>query len=132
MKPAPTTIVYAILLIVLGLAGYIGSGFASWTALIPAILGTPILALGLLSRNRKKRKYATAGAAVLALFGLLGTVSGLYDLGTVLSGGQVARPAAVIGRSVMAVLSIVYLGIIVRTLFSSPGPSLMDPDEEEH
>ena len=131
MKTAPVTIVYAILLIVLGLAGYIGSGFASWTALIPTIMGIPILAFGLLSRDRKKRKFATIGAAVFALFGLMGTVGGLYDLGTVLSGGQVARPAAVIGRSVMAVLSIVYLGIIVATLFSSREPSLMDPVEDD-
>jgi hypothetical protein len=131
MKPAPTTIVYASLLIILGLAGYISSGFASWTALIPTILGVPILVLGLLSRDRRRRKYTIAGAAVLALFGLLGTVGGLYDLGTVLSGGYVARPAAVIGRSIMAVLSIVYLGILLGTRFSSRRPSLLDPDEDD-
>ena len=131
MKPAPITIIYASLLIVLGLGGYASSGFASWTALIPSILGVPILILGLLSRDRKRRKYTIAGAAVLALFGLLGSVGGLYDLNTVLSGGYVPRPAAVIGRSIMAILSIVYLGSLLGTRFSSRRPSLLDPDEDE-
>jgi len=48
---------------------------------------------------------------IMTLLGLLGTASALPQLGTLLSGGEVDRPPAVIAKSVMAILSLVLLGV---------------------
>ncbi len=42
------------------------------TAMIPAVIGLPILALGLVARNPLQRKHAMHGAAVAGVIGALG------------------------------------------------------------
>jgi len=112
---ANTTILFATLLILLGAGGYFGSGANSPTALIPAVFGVILLILGLVARNPARRKHAMHGAAVVALLGLFGSIRGLLQLPTVLSGGEVARPAAVIAQSIMAVLMIIFVALAIRS-----------------
>jgi uncharacterized membrane protein len=112
---ANTTILFATLLILLGAGGYFGSGTNSPTALIPAIFGVVLLILGLVARNPARRKHAMHGAAMVALLGLFGSIRGLLQLPTVLSGGEVARPAAVIAQSIMAVLMIIFVALAIRS-----------------
>jgi len=47
--------------------------------------------------------------------GLFGSIRGLLQLPTVLSGGEVARPAAVIAQSIMAVLMIIFVALAIRS-----------------
>ncbi len=62
-----------ILLDILGIVGYVWTGAHSPTALIPAVIGTLILILGIVaSRNPNMRKQAMHGAAILAALGFLG------------------------------------------------------------
>lgn len=49
-------ITLGILLTLLGFGAYFGTGRQSITALIPAFVGLPILALGLVARNPGRRK----------------------------------------------------------------------------
>jgi hypothetical protein len=63
-----------IILIALALLGYLGGGMESWTALIPAIAGTPILLSSLLAKNPNKLKL---GMHIAATFGLLGFLAPL-------------------------------------------------------
>ena len=63
-----------IILIALALLGYLGGGMQSWTALIPAIAGVPILLGSLLARNPDKLKL---GMHIAATFGLLGFLAPL-------------------------------------------------------
>jgi len=63
-----------IILIALALLGYLGGGMQSWTALIPAIAGVPILLGSLLARNPAKLKL---GMHIAATFGLLGFLAPL-------------------------------------------------------
>ncbi len=66
-------IFFGILLDILGIGGYVMTGAHAPTALIPAVLGTLILILGILaSRNPGLRKHAMHGVAILAVLGLLG------------------------------------------------------------
>lgn len=48
------TLILGAILVVLGVISYIATAFASWTALIPAILGVVLFALGLLALKRQK------------------------------------------------------------------------------
>lgn len=62
-----------ILLDILGIAGYVWTGSHSPTALIPAVIGTLILILGIVAlRNPSLRRQAMHGAAILAALGFLG------------------------------------------------------------
>ena len=63
-----------IILIALALLGYLGGGMESWTALIPAIAGAPILLSSLLAKNPNKLKL---GMHIAATFGLLGFLAPL-------------------------------------------------------
>lgn len=104
-----------LILILLGLAAYAGSGAASWTALIPTLFGVPLAALGWLARAERFRMHAMHAAAALALLGLIGTVRGLFKLPALLTGGDLPRPAAVWVQSIMAVLCLVFLVLCVKS-----------------
>lgn len=67
------TFLYAALLILLGIGGYLLSGMASWTALIPSIAGVLFLAIGAIATlGDGARKHAMHAAAVIALLAMVG------------------------------------------------------------
>ena len=116
---ATTTIGFGIVLIVLGVGGYFGSDRVSLTALIPAAFGLLLAIFGALARDEKRRKMAMHIAVTVGLLGFLGTVSGLLQLPALLSGGEVARPGAVVSKSIMAVLMAVYVGMCVKSFIDA-------------
>jgi len=116
---ATTTIGFGVVLVVLGVGGYFGTDRVSPTALIPAAFGLLLIIFGALARDERRRKMAMHIAVTVGLLGFLGTVSGLVDLPTLLSGGPVARPAAVISKSIMAVLMAVYVGMCVKSFIDA-------------
>src|SRR5262245_15517346 len=87
----------------------------SITALIPAAFGLLLVAFGSAARNENRSKMAMHIAVVVGLVGFLATVSGLLQLPALVSGVQVARPAAVISKSIMAVLTGIYVGLCVKS-----------------
>lgn len=115
------TLLLGSVLVVIGLLFYfvVGGGSTSVTALIPAFLGIPFLVLGLLGRKERFRKHAMHGAVVFALIGLMGTASGLLNVVTLLSGGDVERPNAVIAQALVAVLCIGYIVLGVRSFIEA-------------
>jgi fluoride ion exporter CrcB/FEX len=116
---ATTTIGFGVVLIVLGLAGYFGSSMISPTALIPAAFGLLLVIFGAMARDEKRRKTAMHIAVVIGLLGFLGTISGLLKLPTLLTGGEVARPMAVVAQSIMAVLMAIYVGMCVKSFIDA-------------
>ena len=86
----------------------------SLTALIPAAFGLVIALAGLMARDERKRKHAMHAAVVVALLGFLGTLRGLLRIGGVFD-GTAARPAAVIAQTIMAVLTLGYIAMAVRS-----------------
>ena len=109
-----TTIALGVALIIVGLAGYFLTGAVSLTALIPAAFGLVIALSGLIARDERKRKHAMHAAVVVALLGFLGSIRGLLQIGDVFDGTAV-RPAAVIAQTIMAVLTLGYIVIAVRS-----------------
>lgn len=103
-----------LVLMVLGIAGYVMTDMASPTALIPAAFGMVISMLGFYGRHEATRKTAMHLAMGVALVGLLGSVSGLLALPEVFA-GTAERPPATISRSLMAVILIVYLAAGIRS-----------------
>jgi hypothetical protein len=113
-----TTIALGVALIVLGLGGYVLTGAASLTALIPAAFGVLITLAGVLARNDRMRMHAMHAAVLVALLGFLGSVRGALAIGSVLD-GTAARPAAVVSQTAMALLTLGYVVIAVRSFIQA-------------
>jgi hypothetical protein len=113
------TIGFGAALVVLGLVGYIGSGADSVTALIPSVFGVVFVVLGVVGRSDDRRALTMHLAALLALVGIAGSVTGLIDLPDLLAGNDVERPWAVAVQSIMAVALVVYLVFAVRSFIAA-------------
>ncbi len=108
-----------VLLIVVGVGGYVMTGAASVTALIPAVIGALLVALAAWGRKPTATKHAMHGAMLVAFVGIAGTARGLMQLPGLLSGGEVARPAAVYSQSITAVLLLVLIVAGVRSFIDA-------------
>jgi hypothetical protein len=74
--PATTRLV-GLLLAVIGIGSYVGTGRTSVTALIPAFFGAAFLLLAYVARSEAARKHAMHVALLVALVGIAGTASRL-------------------------------------------------------
>ena len=111
---ASTTIVFGLLLTLLGVGGYVMAGGSSATALIPAVFGLLLVLLGFVARADSLRKHAMHAAAVVALLGLIGALFSL--LRTPLAG----RPAvAVFSQAAMVVLAGIFLALCIRSFIDA-------------
>ncbi|HET7697604.1 MAG TPA: hypothetical protein VFK57_17955 [Vicinamibacterales bacterium] len=112
------TIALGAVLVVLGLGGYLLTGAASLTALIPAAFGAVLALAGAIARDERRRKHAMHAAVLVALLGFLGSFRGLLQIGALLD-GTAARPAAVVSQAIMALLTLVYLVIAIRSFVNA-------------
>jgi hypothetical protein len=113
------TIGLGLLLILLGLGGYFGSGRVSKTALIPTFFGLPLVALGLAALRPSWHDPALYAAMAVAALGFFGSARGLPGLWKLVSGGEVKRPAAAVAQSVMALLCLAFVAWAVAYLVSA-------------
>ena len=104
------------LLVLTGLGGF--AAYGTPTALIPLGFGVLLGLCGLLARKESLRRHAMHAAAAVALLGFLPSVPGLLGIPDLLA-GQAARPAAVVLRSVMAVLCLAFLVAAVRSFVAA-------------
>ena len=105
-----TTIVFGVLLTLLGLAAYFLTGASSPTALIPAIFGVLLLLLGFVARSEPARKHAMHAAATVALLGCGGA---LFSLMRTPVGPRSLM--AVFSQAAMLVLTAVFVGLCVKS-----------------
>lgn len=112
------TVTLAAVLIAMGLLGYLGSGRASLTALIPSFFGAAFLICGLVAWKAAWRKHAMHAAALVALLGLGGSAPGLFKL-PALFAGEAERPMAVTVQSLMAILLVVFLILCVKSFIDA-------------
>lgn len=114
------TIVFGILLIALGIVGYVGTGSEHPTALIPAYFGAVLALLGAVAVAKPSLNMHVMHAAVLVgLLGFFGSISGVIALLKMLGGTQPERPAAVYAKSVMCGLMLVYIVMCVRSFIAA-------------
>lgn len=119
---AKLTIGLGIVLVGLGLAGYLflTGDEKSWTALIPAIFGVPLVILGALALRDAWRKTSMHVAVVLGVLGAAGTFRGLLKLPALLTrADELERPAAIGVQSLMCVLCLVFIGLCVASFVSA-------------
>jgi hypothetical protein len=110
-----TTRIFGFVLIAIGLVGYVATGAASLTALIPAMIGAILLVLALVARSADARRHAMHAAVALALVAALGTLPRLLPA---LSAGEFSRPA-VISQALMVAALLVYVALGVKSFIDA-------------
>lgn len=109
-------VIAGLLLVLTGIIAYVATGFASVTALFPAAFGVMIVLLGVMGRSPSSRRRSILGIGLLALLLVLGSLMGVTDFVTLLQGGEVERPTAVITQMISVVLGAVV--VLVTAYFA--------------
>jgi apolipoprotein N-acyltransferase len=108
------TMVFGGLFVVLG-----GVAFAisqAPTSLIPAVLGALMALCAQIAKNKENlSKHLMHAAVLLGLIGFVASVAAVPKFIELLSGTDVERPVAVVTRTVMALLSAIYLGFAIKS-----------------
>jgi hypothetical protein len=110
-----TTIVIGVVLIVLGVGGFVATGATAKTALIPAYFGIVLALLGLLARNPARRKLVMHLAVLVGILGLAGSIRGPIQL----ISGTAVRPAAATAQTVMAALMALFVALCVKSFIDA-------------
>jgi hypothetical protein len=119
---AKLTLVLAVLLIALGLAGYLGTGSMHPTALIPAWFG---LALGIcgflaISPSERRRKLFMHINVTIALLGFLGAAAeAVRGFVHAQSAGIPPDEIALASKAAMAGLLLIYVVLCVRSFIAA-------------
>ncbi len=116
---AKLTIVFGILLIILGAASFALYGHIH--TLIPAAFGLLLVIFGALanSPDPKRRMLFMHIAVTVGLLGFLGSIPGLIGFFQMLAGHVVARPAAAKVQAIMATLCLIFVLLCVRSFIQA-------------
>jgi hypothetical protein len=108
------TIVFGLLLTLLGLGGYMLTGTSSFTALIPALFGLLLIVLGFVARSDAVRKHAMHAAVIVGLVGFIGALFSLLRTPIALRSA-----AAVYSQVAMVLLTAVFVGLCVKSFIDA-------------
>jgi uncharacterized membrane protein len=119
---AKVSIVFGILLIVLGLVGFFATGAIHHTALIPTWFGLALCVGGILavSPSETRRKIFMHINVTVGLLGLIGAIaSALHEYGHARSLGMDPDYRALAAQITMAVLLLIYVNLCVRSFIQA-------------
>lgn len=118
---AKLTIVFGILLILVGVAGFVATGSAHPTALIPAAAGLLFILFGAManSENPKKRMLWMHIAVTVALLLFLGTIPADIDVIRMSRGTEFPHPIAVLEKAGMSFLCLLFVAFCVRSFIAA-------------
>jgi uncharacterized membrane protein YidH (DUF202 family) len=119
---ARLTILFGIVLILLGGFGYVATGSHYPTALIPSAFGIVLAILGFFAHTpeTKRRMLMMHIAVTIGLVGFLFTVKGIFDyLQMVLNGRQFPHPSAIEEKAAMSVLMLIFVIMCVRSFVAA-------------
>jgi hypothetical protein len=111
-----TTRTVGLLLILLGIGTYMGTGRTSMTALIPAFFGAAFVVCAMVARRSDEaRKHAMHAAVAIGLIGALAALGRAVP--AALDGGA-GRPA-VLAQLAMGALLVIYVGLGVQSFIAA-------------
>jgi hypothetical protein len=119
---ARLTILFGIVLILLGGFGYVATGSHYPTALIPSAFGVVLALLGFFAYtpDTKRRMLFMHIAVTIGLLGFLATVKGgIIDFMLMVNGRQFPHPSAVEEKAAMSVLCLVFVILCVRSFIAA-------------
>jgi hypothetical protein len=118
---AKLTIGFGILLILLGIFGFVSTGSAYPTALIPTWIGILFVLFGFLANtdNSKKRMLWMHISVTVALLVFLGMIPAAIDCIRLAHGAAFPHPAAVEEKAALGLFSLIYVLFCVRSFITA-------------
>ena len=118
---AKLTIVFGILLILVGVAGFVSTGSAHPTALIPAGAGLLFILFGAManSENPKKRMLWMHISVTVALLVFLGTIPADIQAIRLARGNALPHPVSILEKGALSLLCLLYVLACVRSFINA-------------
>jgi hypothetical protein len=118
---AKVTVLFGILLILLGGAGFMLTGQKFPTSLIPSAFGVLLVTFGSLAENPdpKRRMLFMHIAVTIGLLGFLATAPALVQVVELFKGKLFPYPAAVEEKAAMSGLLLIYVILCVRSFIAA-------------
>jgi hypothetical protein len=118
---AKLTIAFGILLLLLGIFGFVATGSAHPTALIPSGIGLFFVLFGIMANTEdsKKRMLWMHISVTVALLVFLGMIPAAIDTIKLSRGAYYPHPIAIEEKGALALLSLIYVLFCVRSFISA-------------
>jgi uncharacterized membrane protein (UPF0136 family) len=119
---AKVTLIFAVLLVALGLIGYVGTGSQHLTALIPTWFGVALALFGLLamSPSESRRKLFMHIAVTIGLLGFIGgLIEAIRGYVHAKSSGLAPDEIALASKLTMTGLLLLYVILCVRSFIAA-------------
>ena len=118
---AKLTIVFGVLLIIVGVTGFALTGSNHPTALIPAFLGALLAVSGGLANTEdpKRRMLWMHIAVTIGLVSVLATLKSTYDVFQLAHGVEYPHPIAIEEKAATCLLSLIFVAFCVRSFIEA-------------
>jgi hypothetical protein len=118
---AKLTIVFGVLLILLAITGFVTTGSAHPTALIPGGFGLLFVLFGVMANtaDSKKRMLWMHISVTLALLAFLSTIPADIDSFRLSRGVEFPHPAAILEKAAMSLLCLIYVLFCIRSFINA-------------
>jgi hypothetical protein len=118
---AKLTIGFGILLVLLGIFGFVATGSAHPTALIPVWIGLLFVIFGIMANtdNSKKRMLWMHISVTVALLVFLGMIPAAIDVVRLAHGVSFPYPAAVEEKAALGLFCLIYVLFCVRSFIAA-------------
>jgi len=118
---AKLTMVFGVLLILLGIISFVSTGSSHPTALIPGALGLVFILFGVMANTKdsKKRMLWMHISVTVALLAFLGTIPADIDSIRLSRGVEFPHPPAVLEKATMSLLCLIYVLFCVRSFINA-------------
>jgi hypothetical protein len=118
---AKITVLFGVLLIILGAASYILTGHKFPTSLIPVAFGILLVIFGGMAETpeTRRRMLFMHIAVTVGLLGFLATAPALFSAFQLFKGKLFPYPAAIEEKAAMSVLLLIYVVLCVRSFIAA-------------
>ncbi len=118
---AKLTIVFGVLLMVVGVAGFVMTGSNHPTALIPSLIGLILAVAGSLANttDEKKRGLWMHIAVTVGLLGFLGTIKSAFDVMQLAKGVEFPHPIAIEEKAATCLLCLIFVAFCIRSFIEA-------------
>jgi len=118
---AKITITIGVLLVLVGVAGFIGTGSSHPTSLIPTWFGLVLALCGFLARTEDagKRMLWMHIAVTVGLVGFIVPAFMVIKALVKAHGSELARPVATVDQAVMSLICLIFVVLCVRSFIAA-------------
>lgn len=118
---AKLTVVTGVLLVLIGVTGFVKTGSNHPTALIPALIGLILMLCGAVANTHdlKRRALWMHIAVMVGLLGFLGTIPGAVATFRLAHGVEYPHPAAVIEKGATCLICLLFVAFCIRNFIET-------------